>query len=78
MTYDEIVPGVTHHAKSKLKKVSKVKSNFIDFDKFSHTKVIKRILTIPGISDKYDISPVCGPDFKLWYMGARLVSVLTG
>jgi len=70
MTFDEIVPGATHHSKSKLKKVSEVKSNLIDFDNFSRTEVVKRIFTIHGISDKYDISPIRGPDFKLWYTGA--------
>ena len=71
MTYDEIVPGATHNSKSKLKKVSEVKSNLIDFDNFSRTEVVKRIFVIHGISDKYDISPIRGPDFKLWYTGAR-------
>jgi hypothetical protein len=71
MTYEEIVPGATHHSKSKSKKVSETKFNFIDFDNLSRAEVIKHIFMIHGISDKYDISPVHGPDFKLWYAGAR-------
>jgi len=71
MTYKEIIPGATHHLKLKSKKVSKTKSNFIDFDNLSWAEVIKHIFMIHGISDKYDISPVHGPDFKLWYAGAR-------
>jgi len=35
MTFNEIVPGATHHSKSMLKKVYEVKSNLIDFDNFS-------------------------------------------
>jgi hypothetical protein len=73
MTFDEIVPGATHHSKSKLKKVSEVKSNLIDFDNLSRVDVIKRIFEIHGISEKYDVSPVRGPDFKLWYSGSRSV-----
>ena len=65
MTYDEIVSSVTYHSKSKLKKVSEIKSNLIDLDNLSHVEVIKHIFAIHGIHDKYDISPVCGPDFKL-------------
>ena len=75
MTFDEIVPGATHHSKSKLKKVSEVKSNLIDFDNFSRAEVVKRIFAIHGISDKYDISPIRGPNFKLWYTGARCVNM---
>ena len=73
MMFDEIVPGATHHSKSKLKKVSEVKSNLIDFDNLSRVDVIKRIFEIHGISEKYDVSPVRGPDFKLWYSGSRSV-----
>jgi hypothetical protein len=73
MTFNEIVPGATHHSKSKLKKVYEVKSNLIDFDNFSRVDVIKRIFEIHGISEKYDVGPVRGPDFKLWYSGSRLV-----
>ena len=65
MTYDEIVPGTMHHSKSNLKKVSEIRSNLIDFDNFLCTEVIKCIVAIQGISDKYDISPVHSPDFKL-------------
>jgi len=71
MIYEEIVPGATHNSKSKSKKVSETKSNLIDFDMLSRAAVIKCIFAIHGISDKYEISPICGPDFKLWYTGAR-------
>ena len=70
MEYDMIVPGATRNAKEKLKKTSETKTNLIDFDNFSHTQVIKHIFEIHGIGDKYKISPVHGPDFKLWYTGA--------
>jgi hypothetical protein len=57
----------------KLKKVSEVKSNLIDFDNLSRVEVIKRIFSIHGIGEKYDVSAVRGPDFKLWYSGSRSV-----
>ncbi|KIM71956.1 hypothetical protein PILCRDRAFT_93651 [Piloderma croceum F 1598] len=69
MMFDEIVPGATHNSKLKLKKVSEVKSNLIDFDNLSHVEVIKRIFSIHGIGEKYDVSAVRSPDFKLWYSG---------
>jgi hypothetical protein len=70
MTYDEIVPGATHHSKSKLKKNSETKTNLIDLDNLSRIEVIKRVFEIHSIADKYEVSPIRGPDFKLWYTGA--------
>ena len=70
MTFEEIVPGATLHAKSKLKKTSKTKTNIIDFDNLSRVDVIRRIFVIHGVADKYDVSPIRGPDFKLWYASA--------
>ena len=70
MMYDEIIPGATQNSKSKIKKVTDIKSNFIDFDNYTCMDVITRIFLIHGISDKYEVSPVRGPDFKLWYGGS--------
>ena len=70
MTFEEIVPGATLHAKSKLKKTSETKTNIIDFDNLSQIDVIRCIFVIHGVVDKYDVSPICGPDFKLWYASA--------
>ena len=65
MVYDMIVPGATCNAKEKMKKTSETKTNLIDFDNFSRTQVLKCVFEIYDIADKYDISPVRGPDFKL-------------
>ena len=64
-----IVPGATHNAKEKLKTLE-TKTNLIDFNNFSHTQVLRCIFEIHRIVDKYKISPVWGPDFKLWCTGA--------
>lgn len=70
MTYDEIIPGATHHAKSKLKKNSETKTNVIDIDNLNRVQVLQRAFEIHGIAEKYNISPMRGPDFKLWFTGA--------
>ena len=70
MTFEEIVPGATLHAKSKLEKTSETKTNIIDFDNLSRVDVIRHIFVIHGVADKYDVSPIHGPDFKLWYASA--------
>ena len=70
MTYDEIMPGSTIHAKSKLKKATETKSNKIDFDTFSQVDIIRCVFAIHGIADKYEVSPMRGPNFKLWFTGS--------
>jgi hypothetical protein len=67
MFFDEIVPGATRMSKSKVKKVSDTKTDYIDFTKLSRVEVVQRFLDFHGLKDKYEASLVRGPEFKLWY-----------
>lgn len=67
MFFDEVVPGATRMSKSKVKKVSDTKTDYIDFTKLSRVKVVHRFLDFHGMKDKYEASPTRGPEFKLWY-----------
>jgi len=67
MHFDEIVPGATRMSKAKVKKIAEMKTDCIDFDNMSRIQAVQRILEFHGLKDKYEASPVRGPEFKLWY-----------
>jgi hypothetical protein len=69
LLFEEILPGATLHAKSKLKKTAETKTNIINFNNLSQVDVIKWVFAINGAADKYEVSSICGPYFKLWYTG---------
>lgn len=68
MFFDEVVLGATRMLKSKVKKVSDMKTDYINFTTSSHTEVVKCFLKFYGLMEKYEASPVHGPEFKLWYL----------
>jgi hypothetical protein len=67
MFFDEVVPGATRISKSKVKKVSDTKTDYIDFTRLSRVEVVQRFLDFHGLKGKYEANPVRGPKFKLWY-----------
>jgi hypothetical protein len=63
-------------AKTVLKKAKITKMDNVVLDLNTHIEFIKAVLKIQGLSDNFSPGVHSGPNFKLWWMGARFVIIL--
>jgi hypothetical protein len=71
--FEEVLDGSSRSGKARVKKGHESKSDYVNFDNISRCDAIHKFLSFHEIQDKYEPSPIQGPQFKMWYTGSRYV-----